>query len=90
MIEFVLGRYGSDDYRLVKWDGSTETQIGTGWADQPSFEQCINELADHHNVGDTPFSSRDGMVDSHILTNEWPLPIRDMTLDGETLPWNDG
>jgi len=89
MTEWVIGIYGASDYRLVKWDGSTDTEIGSGWDHQPELEECIRALMDHHGTGGSPFSSRDGAVDAHLLSNEWPLSIRDMTLPDETLPWAD-
>ena len=88
MTEFAIGRYGSDDWRLIKYDG-TEATIGNGWADRPTLGDCITVLMDHHGTGSSPFSSRDGAIDAHVLGNQWPLPVRDMTVSGETMPWND-
>jgi len=87
MIDFVLGRYGTDDWRLVKWDGSTEAEIGAGWASQPVLHECLTALMDHHGTGNSPFSSRESTTDSLVLANQWPLPTRDMTLADETMPW---
>jgi hypothetical protein len=89
MSEFAIARYGPDDWRLVKWNGSEETEIGNGWGERPILEQCIEALLDHHGAGNQPFSSREGTIDANILSNDWPLATRDMTVDGETLPWND-
>jgi hypothetical protein len=89
MTEFAIERYGSDDWRLLKWDGSSETEIGSGWPFKPTFEDCLRTLMDHHATGNQPFSSRDGAVDAHLLSSDWPLPTRDMTLTDETMPWDD-
>lgn len=86
MTEFAIGIYGDADYRLVKWDGSEQTEIRT-WDHRPDFEEQIDALADHHSVGNSPFPTREAMVDAHLLTTEHPAPTRDMTLDDEVLPW---
>lgn len=85
MTQFAIGRYGADDIRLVKYDG-TETDIAT-WTHWPTYEEVLNGLADFHGIGSSPFNSRTGMVEGYILTTEWPLPQRDLTLADETLPW---
>lgn len=87
MSEFAIGRYGADDWRLLRYDGSEET-VAT-WAAKPTLEECITGLMDYHGTGSSPFSSRQGAIDSHVLSNEWPLSVRDMTISDETMPWND-
>lgn len=87
MTEFVIGRYGVGEWRLVRYDGSEET-VGS-FDSMPSLEGCIDSLMDYHGTGNTPFSSRAGAIDAHILSNAWPVSTRDMTLADETLPWND-
>lgn len=87
MTEFAIGRYGSDDWRLVRYDGTEET-VET-WTAKPTLEECITALMDYHGIGSSPFSSRQGVSDAHVLSNEWPLPTRDITLSDETMPWND-
>lgn len=95
MSEFAIARHGPDDYRLLMWDGSTETEVAgpnvsvTGWSDTPTLRDCATALMDHHGTGSSPFGSHEGTLDSLELANQWPLPTRDMTLDGETIPWND-
>jgi hypothetical protein len=88
-MEFAIVRYDSSDWRLLKWDGSTETEIGAGWDHQPSLRECADALMDHHGTGSSPFSSREGSLDSLELSYQWPLATRDMTLTDETMPWND-
>lgn len=85
MTEFAIARHGSEDWRLVQYDGS-ETEVST-WTSEPSLEQCIEALMDYHGTGNSPFSSRQGAIDSHVLLNDWPLQTRDMTLPDETMPW---
>lgn len=85
MTEFAIGRYGTDDWRLVRYDGS-EAEVAT-WANEPTLEQCIEGLMDYHGTGSSPFSSRQGAIDSHVLSNEWPLPTHDREA-GHKFPWN--
>lgn len=87
MTQFAIGRYGSDDWRLVRYDG-TESEVGS-WDFEPTLENCIDSLMDYDGTGNSPFSSRQGAIDSHVLSNDWPLPTRDMTISDERLPWND-
>jgi hypothetical protein len=84
-MEFAIGRYGSDDWRLLRYDGSQNT-VDT-WNKKPTLGMCIEGLMDYHGTGDSPFSSRQGAVNSHVLSNEWPLPVRDLTIPDETLSW---
>jgi len=88
MSQFTIGRYGVNDYRLVKYDGA-ETEIGTGWDHEPTLRECADALMDHHETGSSPFSSRTGTLDSLDLASQWPLPVRDMRLADETMPWDD-
>jgi len=88
MIEFALGRY-DDGWRLVKWDGNTEAEIETGRDTKPTLDECLSTLMTHHQTGNQPFSSQEGTIDSLLLSNQWPLPTRDMTLSDETVPWAD-
>lgn len=88
MTEFAIGMYGSSDYRLIRNVSGVETTIGT-WSQSPTFEMCLNGLADFHGSGSQPFGTREAVVESHILSQKWPLNVRDMTLPDETLPWND-
>lgn len=89
MTDFVIARYGGEDWQLVKWDGSSETVIGTGWDHRPDLLECLTALMDHHGTGSSPFSSRQGAIDAHVLSHNWPLPTRDMMIEDETMPWDD-
>lgn len=88
MTEFAIARYGASDWRLVKWDGSAETEIAT-WAHDPTFEEQLRGLSNHYSIGNSPFPSKDSMIYSHVLTQQHPIPTRDMTLADEVMPWND-
>jgi hypothetical protein len=87
MIKFAIGYYGADDWRLVKWDGDNETEIGSGWTTEPSLDKCLTALMDHHATGNQPFSSREGTIESLLLANQWPLPTHDRKA-GHEFPWN--
>jgi len=87
MTGFAVGVYGDSEDRLLKWDG-TETEIAT-WDHSPTHKECVTALMDFHGTGKSPFSSREGAIDSHVLTRDWPIPIRNMRLTDETMPWND-
>jgi len=87
-MKFVVGIFGSSDYRLIRWDGATETEIGS-FDRAPSIRECCDALMDHHGTGNQPFSSREGSLDSLELSNQWPIPTRDMRLTDETMPWDD-
>lgn len=83
MTEFAIGRWADSDYRLVKWDGSSTTEIGSGWDHRPTFEEQITALMGHHGVGDSPFNSRDAAIDAHVLSgSHTPLIDKD-----ENHPW---
>jgi len=84
MAEFAVGRYGANDYRLYKYDG-TETEVGTGWDHEPTLRECATALLEYHGSGNQRFSSRDGTLDSIDLSSQWPIPTRDMTLTDETM-----
>lgn len=56
---------------------------------RPSLREAANALMDYHGSGNQPFPSRDGTLDSLELAHQWPLSTRDMTIDDETLPWDD-
>jgi hypothetical protein len=88
MTEFAITRHGADDWRLVRYDGS-EATVGNGWAAKPTLRQCASALMDYHGAGNQPFSSREGTLDTFEISNQWPVPTRDMTLSDETLPWDD-
>lgn len=40
MTDFAIGRYGANDYRLIWWDGSSETELGT-WDHKPDEAEKI-------------------------------------------------
>jgi hypothetical protein len=85
MTEFAIGRYGDNDFRLIKWDGSVRTEIGDGWPDRPSFEEQLQALFDHHGVGNSPFSSQEATIDSLILSDSH-VPTTDKG-NGHPWPW---
>jgi len=95
MTQFAIGRHNSGDWRLVKWDGSTETEIGpdgssnpsSGWGDEPTLRDVLDALMEYHGPGNSPFSSREGTKDSIQIANDWPLPAHDREA-GHKYPWN--
>jgi len=86
MIQFAIAQHAPNDYRLVKHDGTTETEIDN-WDHDPTLDEALAAVMDHHSVGNAPFSSRESTIDSIVLSNQWPLSKRDLQIDGETLPW---
>jgi len=95
MMKLAIGRYGADDWRLVRWDGTTETEIGpdgtanpaSGWTEQPDLRDVLDALMDYHGEGSSPFSSREGTLDAIQLGNEWPLATHNREA-GHEYPWN--
>lgn len=86
MTEFAVAVQEEEEYRLIKWDGATETEIAS-FSGDPTFSDAINALADHHSVGNSPFPSREAMIDSLELSHQWPVPTRDLRIGDETMPW---
>lgn len=89
MTEFAIAIHGVDDWRLCKYDSKKETTVISEWSTKPNLGDCLTALMNHHSTGDQPFVSRKGALDCLQLSNQWPLPTRDMTLDDSNLPWND-
>lgn len=85
-----LVKHAADDWRLHKADGA---EIGSGWSSDPRPDDpqqsvrpaFVDQVADEHR-GAGLIGDANARHDYARATESWSF--RDLTLDGETVPWD--
>jgi hypothetical protein len=82
MTHYVV-KHASDDYRVHASDGTEP--LSSGWSDRPDANDIADQCAD-----DSPTGSLLGQADLRAVFVDAVsagLVYRDLTIDGETVPW---
>lgn len=74
-------KHGDNDYRLHAEDG---TELGSG-TNRPDAREMVDWLAEYHNGASILGNVTARRRYTDIVTGE--VRYRDLTIDGETVPW---